>query len=328
MTTAAQVTAAALRHVGAVENPPGSNRTVFGVLYGWNGVSWCDIFVSEMGREASGGYGLVGKFAYTPTHANWFASQGRFGSTPIPGAIAFFDWEGGRSRDGIDHVEIVIRNLGGGMFVTVGGNTGSPEGVHIVQRSMALVVGFGYPNYNGGPTPPYQPPAPNEAVKRIQRIVGAGADGVLGPDTSAHILAWQKAHGVVPADGQWGPVTEAAYQRTLLPPSPQPQPVGVDRVKTSAIQTAVHTTVDGHLGPVTATAVTAIIRGPGFGYAVQYIQARIGTPVDGAWGPQSANARLATIKEMQHALRVTEDGAWGKITQAAWEKYYGVNIGR
>jgi len=328
VTTAAQVTAAALKHVGTVENPPGSNQTVFGVLYGWNGVPWCDIFVSEMGKEASGGYALLGKFAYTPTHANWFASQGRFGSTPIPGAIVFFDWDGGKDRSGIDHVEVVIRNLGGGMFITVGGNTGSPEGVHIVQRSMALVVGFGYPNYNGSPTPPYQPPAPSEAVKRIQRIVGSAVDGELGPDTRAHILAWQKAHGVVPADGDWGPITEAAYQRTLLPAPKPPVVVGVDRIKTRAIQTAVHVAVDGQLGPQTAMAVTAVIKGPGHGYAVQYIQARVGTPVDGEWGPHSAAAQIATIKEMQHALRVGEDGIWGKITGAAWEKYYGLNIGR
>src|SRR3990172_1151477 len=31
----------AQKHVGVREDPPGSNRTMFGAWYGWNGVPWC-----------------------------------------------------------------------------------------------------------------------------------------------------------------------------------------------------------------------------------------------------------------------------------------------
>lgn len=42
----------------------------------------------------------------------------------------------------------------------------------------------------------------------VQRLVGATPDGIYGPDTSAKVKAWQKAHGLE-ADGIWGPLSDA-----------------------------------------------------------------------------------------------------------------------
>lgn len=50
-------------------------------------------------------------------------------------------------------------------------------------------------------------------VKDVQVIVGATADGIWGPKTTASVKIWQSAHHLV-ADGIWGPKSrEAAGQR-------------------------------------------------------------------------------------------------------------------
>ena len=73
---AAAVLAAAMKHRGTIESPPGSNRTPFGAAYGWNGVAWCNIFVSRMGFEVAGDYDLLGKFAGTIACAAVVAEAG------------------------------------------------------------------------------------------------------------------------------------------------------------------------------------------------------------------------------------------------------------
>lgn len=45
-----------------------------------------------------------------------------------------------------------------------------------------------------------------EAVRRIQRIVGAAQDGIFGPETRRAVRTWQKKHGLKP-DGIAGPLT-------------------------------------------------------------------------------------------------------------------------
>ena len=51
-------------------------------------------------------------------------------------------------------------------------------------------------------------------IKRIQGIVGATQDGVMGPDTKKKITAYQQTLGVA-ADGIWGPQTETAYNNKI-----------------------------------------------------------------------------------------------------------------
>jgi hypothetical protein len=60
----------------------------------------------------------------------------------------FFDWNGGHAISGIDHVGIVVQDLGGGKIKTVEGNTGSNQ-VAIRERSTGNVVGYGYPALDG-----------------------------------------------------------------------------------------------------------------------------------------------------------------------------------
>jgi peptidoglycan hydrolase-like protein with peptidoglycan-binding domain len=47
-------------------------------------------------------------------------------------------------------------------------------------------------------------------ITRVQRIVGADADGVYGPQTASAVQAWQKAHDL-DVDGVVGPQTAASF---------------------------------------------------------------------------------------------------------------------
>ena len=87
----------------------------------------------------------MGADAFTRTHAQWFKDQGRWGDTPKPGAVVFFSWSGSKSIDSIDHVGMVMKDLGNGSIQTIEGNT--DNAVKIRTRDASSVVGYGYPEY-------------------------------------------------------------------------------------------------------------------------------------------------------------------------------------
>lgn len=148
--------AEALRQLGVKEAPPGSNKTIFGVWFGVDGVPWCNIFVSycfQVGAHYTIGDGFQGAgmrpgkgCAYVPTTEAWLRTTGLWvGRTdPLPGDIAIFNWDGGAA----DHIGIVEENLGGGLFQTVEGNTAignDSDGGEVMrrQRHVIQVDGFG-----------------------------------------------------------------------------------------------------------------------------------------------------------------------------------------
>jgi hypothetical protein len=236
------VLAAAMRHRGTIESPPGSNRTPFGRDYGWNGVAWCNIFVSRMGFEVVGNYDLLGRFAGTIACAEWWQKQGRFGHEPRPGAAVFFDWKGGRSIGAIDHIGLVIAPLANGRVRTIEGNaaiTGKTDGVWVHDRSTSFIVGYGYPSYTGAApkaaTKPVTlakgvaaPPFPGlmtlnktgAGVRALQaRLKARGwkitVDGEFGPQTDRIVRAFQKDKGLT-VDGEVGPQTWSALWTTPI----------------------------------------------------------------------------------------------------------------
>jgi len=126
-----------LHQLGYHEDPPGSNRTKFGVWYGVDGVKWCAIFVSYS-FVASGGPVLCADYdgagvrkgkgcSYVPTILDWLRHTDRV--VPVDrvkvGDIAIFDWDGnGRP----DHIGMVVDPRGlaaGGSFLSLEGNTSS-----------------------------------------------------------------------------------------------------------------------------------------------------------------------------------------------------------
>lgn len=328
MTPASQVLAAALGYKGTVEDPYGSNRTPFGASYGWNGVPWCDIFIAEIGKQVSGSYDLLGKFAWTPSHAQWFAKDGRFGSEPRPGALVFFDWSGGKSIGGIDHVGIVIRPNAHGGCDTIEGNAsidGHPDGVWLHARGPEFIVGYGYPDYQddavdaAGPMIHLPPPAPAAVTHpafRPWQAVKAGSRTIRLLDSGDDVKVMQRAVGAT-TDGQFGALTKNAVQ---------------------AYQKARRLTVDGICGPntwswilngrvghltpptVSTPALPYLMRNGSSGAGVRALQSRLVArgwrmAIDGKFGP----ATEAVIRKFQHEKGITVDGEVGVMTwQMLW----------
>ncbi|WP_051713487.1 CHAP domain-containing protein, partial [Spirillospora albida] len=118
----------------------------YGTWYGrsFGKAPWCDMFVSWVARQA-GVSGKVGRFAYTPAHAQWFKSKGRFDRKPRVGDLVFFDWKGSRHISRIDHVGLVTKVNRNGTVTTVEGNVS--DKVMVRTRTMGTIVGFGHPKY-------------------------------------------------------------------------------------------------------------------------------------------------------------------------------------
>ncbi len=127
-----------------------NNHTKFGDWYakGFGYEPWCAMFVSWCADKANLSK-EVGRFAYTPSQADWFKSQRNWGTKPRRGAIVFFHMPGGANR--INHVGIVTQVLGGGRVRTIEGNTGDKVGNQIRK---AYIVGYGYPDYPLAANPP------------------------------------------------------------------------------------------------------------------------------------------------------------------------------
>ena len=92
-------------------------------------VEWCACFVSWCANEC--GYienGIIPKYAYCPTGADWFKDRGQWAErdiTPEPGMIIFFDWaRGGRQDEETDHTGIVEKVENGRVY-TIEGNSGN-----------------------------------------------------------------------------------------------------------------------------------------------------------------------------------------------------------
>ncbi|ROO83838.1 CHAP domain-containing protein [Actinocorallia herbida] len=105
---------------------------------------WCNMFVSWV-AEQTGMKDTVGQDAWTVAHAKWFKEEGRWGTTPKPGAIVFFNWNGEKDLDSIVHVGIVDHVDDDGTIHTVEGNTGNK--VQEKVRDASQIVGYGYPEY-------------------------------------------------------------------------------------------------------------------------------------------------------------------------------------
>ncbi len=220
MTTAAQVIATAKSQIGTKESPFGSNRQKYGVWYGWNGVPWCDQFLSWCFAQSKSLTLIGGKSASVALTASRMRALGRYGSTPRIGALAFFN--------NYSHIELVTGVNSNGTITTIGGNTGPSSisnggGVYANTRSRSLIRGYGYPAYTGTPkvTAPPKPSVSTDLVvdgvfgpntiKRLQRWVGVSQTGVMGSTTNK---ALQRKVGVT-QDGKMGPVTVKALQRVV-----------------------------------------------------------------------------------------------------------------
>ncbi|MFG6199167.1 CHAP domain-containing protein [Nonomuraea sp. JJY05] len=103
---------------------------------------WCDMFLA-WAADRAGLSQYVGEFAWTPSHAAWFMKQGAWTQKPEPGALVFFDWKGGKSYKGIDHVGIV-ESVSGKKIHTIEANV---DRIWLKRKTRETdkVVGYGIP---------------------------------------------------------------------------------------------------------------------------------------------------------------------------------------
>ncbi|MGW4797458.1 CHAP domain-containing protein [Nonomuraea sp. NPDC004297] len=103
---------------------------------------WCDMFLAWAANK-SGLSDYVGEFAWTPSHAAWFIQQQAWSRKPEPGALVFYDWRGGKSYKGIDHVGVVER-VEGKKIHTIEANV---DRVWLKRKTRETdkVVGYGIP---------------------------------------------------------------------------------------------------------------------------------------------------------------------------------------
>lgn len=128
----------------------GGQVTKFGQWYAahvkdpqYRDAPWCDMFIAWAADKAGIG-DYVGQFAWTPSHAAWFIKQGAWSQQPEPGALVFYDWGGGKSYKGIDHVGIVER-IDGKKIHTIEANV---DRVWLKRKTRDMhkdVVGYGLP---------------------------------------------------------------------------------------------------------------------------------------------------------------------------------------
>ena len=133
-------------------NPGTNNYTKYGKWYGMNGQPWCDMFVSWCADQA-GESEAVGKYAYVPSHQNFFANKGKYfargAKTPQAGDIVIFKNE--------SHIGIV-EYVSGGYLHTIEGNTSGgstlvANGGGVFRKTYPLtssyIQGYGRPSYSG-----------------------------------------------------------------------------------------------------------------------------------------------------------------------------------
>lgn len=208
MANANDFVAVAASQIGVKENPAGSNHVKYGEWYGLDYNPWCDMFVSWCADQV-GALGIVGKFAYCPSHVNYAKKLGRWldrEEKPQKGDIVFFS-NGSRAC----HVGIVESRNGSASVTTIEGNTSvssNDNGGAVMRRTRAygvkgsnwFIMGFFRPAWDGQsanvPSPEPEKESANNSgwsfsdwVRRLQRECNAQGyshqtvDGIPGANT-------------------------------------------------------------------------------------------------------------------------------------------------
>lgn len=242
--TAEALIEVALKEIGYVEGPK-DNETKYGAFTKANFLPWCGSYVMWCANEAGV---KIPNTVSTMAGAAAFKKMGTWTDAatadPEPGDIVYFDFAAGGAP--IEHVGIVVKNLGGGLVQTAEGNTSGDKkksssernGGEAVIKTRAykknskgipsFIVGFGRPNYKGNeitakvptktaPEFPGQirPGDKGDAVKLVQHALTLVEDGDYGPATKKAVVAFQDNHDVVDSNGIIGPKTWAELAKFM-----------------------------------------------------------------------------------------------------------------
>lgn len=150
MATAKELLAVSRKELGNTESPAGSNKTKYGLWYGWNGVPWCMIFV--MWCFAQVGVKLPMRTASCWQLMNAARAAGCWVTTGfLPGDVVIYDFPGGAATDHCGIVEMELPDYG---VQAIEGNTsqsGSQSNGGMVcrkNRPSKYIVGAVRPKYD------------------------------------------------------------------------------------------------------------------------------------------------------------------------------------
>ena len=211
---------------GVKENPPNSNKNIYGQWYGMDGVRWCAIFVSWVFNKAGHPLGKIDSqkgYHYCPSAYNYWRRNKMLTSDPQPGDIVLFDWDGDALSD---HTGIFNQWINKGVTFTAWEGNTSPTNdsnggkVSLRTRSMSTVQAFVNPGVFGDQSMP-QPDilkkgSRGTGVTQIQNLLielkyPVVADGVFGPKTEAAVKDFQTQNKLT-SDGEVGDITLGALQ--------------------------------------------------------------------------------------------------------------------
>lgn len=138
----------AKKELGTVET--GTNMTKYGEWYGWNGKTWCAIFVSWCANQANVSTSIIVKEISPYRMLNFFRDQGNLyyslsngGSyTPVAGDILFV----GTQTHNPSHVAIVEKVENGTVWV-YDGNWSDRVNYHSYALTASDIIGYGHPDY-------------------------------------------------------------------------------------------------------------------------------------------------------------------------------------
>lgn len=267
--------------LGLGETPKNSNNNVIVKWYNTNVAKigqgpWCEM-TATWAMWNGGAKELKTGRAYTPWAVD-DAQAGKLGSKWFSGTKGmragdqvYYDWNGSKDPNKVDHTGIVERIEGDGTFYVLEGNTVNNK-LERMHRDKKYVVGYvrfdwakiepPLPKPPVTPTPAPESEKPNrDLTKRIQGMLKIRLDGQWGPDTDMRLDQMRTASRVhagagklkdddgrfniplvqrtigTPADGIWGPKSQAALERWL-----------------KTLQTALGVEADGEWGPLTEAA--------------------------------------------------------------------------
>jgi peptidoglycan hydrolase-like protein with peptidoglycan-binding domain len=120
----------AAAEVGTVEGSSRANSygASVGISLSTRNYAWCAVFVSWVAQQ-------TGATTYRNSYVHGWVAAARAGrshlsvvSTPSPGDIVAYDWDGGNDFTGGEEHIGIVRTVSGSSFTAVEGNTGKPGG--------------------------------------------------------------------------------------------------------------------------------------------------------------------------------------------------------
>ena len=217
--SAARMLEVALAELGTAEGPK-DNQTKYGAFTKANFLPWCGSYLmwcaNESGVKIPNTVSTVAGAAAFKKAKTWTDAEA---ATPEVGDIVYFDFSKGMTA-GIQHVGIVLKVNTDGTVTTLEGNTAGNDkgsqnnGGEVAKKIRAykkanknklpvFVVGFGRPEYGIVVPTKVAPVVVTDPNVYPGETIDPGESGI-------HVATIQKALGIKPADGQYGPVTKKA----------------------------------------------------------------------------------------------------------------------